>query len=403
MNFKELVSAALTALRGNLLRTLLTMLGIIIGIASVILIIALGDGATQSISSQISSFGTNSIFIVPDSPGEGPPQGVQSLTLEDAKAIQNDDTIQNISLVSAAVSTSGPVSANGQNATSTIQGISASYAEIQSLEVAQGEFITVDDEDSLGRVAVLGSEIAGELFGVGSEPVGESIKIDNRSFRIIGVLAEADTSSFTNPNTAVYIPVTTAMKILLGQNHVGNITVLADDPEFINSSVGQIETLLRERHDIVQGAEDDFAVRSSQQALSTLGNVTGLLTALFAGIAGISLVVGGIGIMNIMLVTVTERTREIGLLKAIGARQKDILTQFLIEATVLTLVGGAIGMILGIALAVIITKVANLPLVISPIAILASVGVSAAVGILFGYYPAQRAAKLSPIDALRHE
>ncbi len=403
MNFKELVSAALTALRGNLLRTLLTMLGIIIGIASVILIIALGDGATQSISSQISSFGTNSIFIVPDSPGEGPPQGVQSLTLEDAEAIQNDDTIQNISLVSAAVSTSGPVSANGQNATSTIQGVSTAYAEIQSLEVAQGEFITVDDEDSLGRVAVLGSEIAGELFGIGSEPVGESIKIDNRSFRIIGVLSEADTSSFTNPNTAVYVPVTTAMKILLGQNNVGSITVLADDPEFINSSVGQIETLLRDRHDIAEGAEDDFAVRSSQQALSTLGNVTGLLTALLAGIAGISLVVGGIGIMNIMLVTVTERTREIGLLKAIGARQKDILTQFLIEATVLTLVGGAIGMILGILLAILITNVANLPLVISPVAILLAVGVSAGVGIIFGYYPAQRAAKLSPIDALRHE
>jgi putative ABC transport system permease protein len=406
MNYSELVISAITALKGNLLRTLLTMLGIIIGIASVILIISLGAGATKSISGQLSSFGTNTIFITPgSSEGNQGPQRSQtaSLKLEDAQALTEKSRIQNISAVSAVVSKQIQIGANGQTVNATVQGVGADYASIQSLEINQGEFFTKDDETGLSRVAVLGSEIVTDLFGEGAEPVGESVKIDNRSFRIIGVLLEKDSSAFSNPNKAVYIPVNTAMKILLGQDYVSSIMVQAENADLVNQTVNDITALMVDQHDITEGEVKDFSVNSSKQALETVGSVTGMLTSLLAGIAGISLVVGGIGIMNIMLVTVTERTKEIGLLKAIGARDRDILTQFLIEAIVLTLVGGIIGMTLGIMLSFLVSGLINIPFVVSLTAILLAVGVSSAVGVIFGYYPAQRAAKLSPIDALRHE
>lgn len=406
MNYHELVLSAITALRGNLLRTLLTMLGIIIGIASVILIISLGEGATKSISGQLSSFGTNTIFISPGSAEgrQGPQQTqIDALKLTDAQALADKSRIQNITAVSAIVSKPTQASANGQTINANVSGVGADYAIIQSLEISQGEFFTKDDELGLSRVAVLGSEVVTDLFGEGAEPVGETVKIDNRSFRIVGVLLEKDSSAFSNPNTAVYIPVNTAMKILLGQDFVSSIMIQAENTELINQTVEDITSLIVDEHDITEGEIKDFSVNSAQQALETVGSVTGLLTSLLAGIAGISLVVGGIGIMNIMLVTVTERTKEIGLLKSIGARDKDILTQFLIEAIVLTLLGGAIGMTLGIILSFIISSIINIPFVVSPSAILLAVGVSSGVGLVFGYYPAQRAAKLSPIEALRYE
>jgi len=406
MNYNELISSAIGALRGNILRTLLTMLGIIIGIASVILIISLGQGATASITGQLSSFGTNTVFILPGSSGggQGPQQNqTDTLKLEDVEALADKSRLQNISAVSGVASKPLQVSANGQTVNATVQGVGSDYPIIQSLEVNQGEFFSKDDETSPSRVAVIGADVVTDLFGEEAEPVGESIKLDNKSFRIIGVLQEKDSSAFSNPNKGVYIPVNTAMKILLGQDYVSQILIQVENGELVNQTVNDITALLVDQHDIIEGANNDFSVNSAQQALDTVGSVTGLLTALLSGIAAISLVVGGIGIMNIMLVTVTERTKEIGLLKSIGARDKDILTQFLIEAIVLTLIGGLIGMSLGIGLSFLISGFIDIPFVVSLSSILLAVGVSSAVGVVFGYYPAQRAAKLLPIEALRYE
>ncbi|MFH1601876.1 MAG: ABC transporter permease [Candidatus Shapirobacteria bacterium] len=406
MNYNELISSAIGALRGNILRTLLTMLGIIIGIASVILIISLGQGATASITGQLSSFGTNTVFILPGSSGsgQGPRQNqTDTLKLEDVEALADKSRLQNISAVSGVASKPLQVSANGQTVNATVQGVGSDYSTIQSLEINQGEFFSNDDEISLSRVAVIGADVVADLFGEEAEPVGESIKLDNKSFRVIGVLQEKDSSAFSNPNKGVYIPVNTAMKILLGQDYVSQILIQVENGELVNQTVNDITSLLVDQHDIIEGANNDFSVNSAQQALDTVGSVTGLLTALLSGIAAISLVVGGIGIMNIMLVTVTERTREIGLLKSIGARDGDILTQFLIEAIVLTLVGGLIGMSLGIGLSFLISGLIDIPFVVSLSSILLAVGVSSVVGVVFGYYPAQRAAKLLPIEALRYE
>ncbi len=404
MNYNELIISAITALRGNLLRTLLTMLGIIIGIASVIMIISLGEGATKSISNQISSFGTNTIIIFPGT--RNPNANVtrpNTLVFEDAEALKNPQVISNIALVSPLVSKQTQANANGQKVNVTLQGVGGDFFEIQSFEISQGEFFDSTSEDGLSRVAILGSEVSENLFGEGAQPIGETVKIDNKSFRIIGVMQAKDSSGFSNPNTAIYIPVTTAMKIILGQNYVSAIMLQAKNSELVDQTVSDVTSLLVDRHNISEGQVNDFTVSSSKEALATLGSVTGILTGLLAGIAAISLVVGGIGIMNIMLVTVTERTREIGLLKAIGARRSDILAQFLIEAIVLTLLGGAIGIVMGIFFSFAITSVVKIPFVVSPVAILLAVSVSSAVGIVFGYYPARRAASLSPIDALRYE
>jgi len=403
MNYLELFLTAITALRSNVLRTALTMLGIVIGIASVILIVAIAQGATASITSQVSSLGSNLLTISPGTQSRGPVSSgnsVKTLTYADAQAIEQ---LPHVAAVSATVSTSQQVVANGQNKNLTIQGIQEGYQTSQSLTIAQGRFISTDDEAGLARVAVLGPTVVTDLFGEGANPVGQSVEIGSKFFRVVGVTQAKGGSGFSNPDEAVYIPVTTGMTILLGQNYVSNIQVSVDDANEVSNTSDAITNLLLERHKIADKANADFSVQNSQSALTTLNTITNLLTIMLAGIAGISLLVGGIGIMNIMLVTVTERTKEIGLLKAIGAMRSDILTQFLIESIVLTLSGGIIGIIIGVSLAFVVTKIVSIPFVISIYSILLAVGVSTVVGVLFGIYPAQRAAKLSPIDALKYE
>ena len=403
MNYLQLFRSAITALRSNIMRTALTMLGIVIGITSVILITTLAQGATSSITSQISSLGTNLIFVVPGTQQRGPVQGtgnVKTLTYDDAQAIAK---LPHVTATSATVSTRAQVVANGQNTNISISGVQESYQALQSIDMAHGSFISSIDEDSLSRVAVIGPQVVTDLFGEGADPTGQSIQIGAKFFRVEGVTQSKGGSGFSNPDDTVYVPVTTAMTILLGQNYVSVIEANADDSSNVNAVNDEIKELLTTRHNISDGQLPDFTTQSSQSALQTVSTITSLLTVMLAGIAGISLVVGGIGIMNIMLVTVTERTKEIGLLKAIGAKRKDILTQFLIEAVVLTLSGGAIGIILGLSLGFVVAQLVHIPYIISFSSIALAVGVSTTVGVVFGIYPAQRAAKLSPIDALRYE
>ncbi len=403
MNYLEIFRTAITALRANIMRTALTMLGIIIGIASVIIIISLAQGATVAITNQVSSFGTNLIFILPGGGNQnGPPVPANTLIYDDALEIGK---LPHVLAVSPLISRQYQVVADGLNTNATVQGVSEGYMTIQSVIMDKGDFLSLDDVNGLSRVAVLGSSVAIDLFGEGFDPVGESITINSKPFRVIGVAAEKGGAGIGgNPDESIYIPVTTAQTILIGQNFVQNIQVVADGPDQIEPLQGEITRLLLDRHKITDETLRDFRIRTSQQFLSTLGTITSLLTAMLAGIAAISLVVGGIGIMNIMLVTVTERTREIGLLKAIGAKRKDILAQFLIESVVLTLSGGAIGIVLGVSLAFLIsTFLLNVPFVFQIFSILLAVGVSTLVGITFGIYPAQKAANLQPIEALRYE
>jgi putative ABC transport system permease protein len=396
MDYKELTLLALEALKGNVIRTLLTMLGIIIGIASVITIISLGAGTTASIVDDISSFGAKVITVSPGKIQRGAGSTANTVTTliqDDVEAIAE---LANVNAISSVVSKSKVINANGETTTSTIKGVGAAYEQIQSITLLSGLFLEEGDIIGATRDVVLGNEIVEELYGEAAEElvIGESIRIDGIAFRIIGVM---------NESSEALIPVSTAQKIVFGQTTLDSISVEVSESRYVNQVMKEVTDLLLVQHNIEDPALADFNVRSTQSITETISSVTGTLTTAISGIAAISLVVGGIGIMNIMLVTVTERTKEIGLLKAIGAKKHHILTQFLIEAIVLTLLGGLIGMIIGIVASYIASSIMDIPFVVSISSVLLAIGVSAAVGILFGWYPANKAANLSPIDALRYE
>jgi len=402
MNIFGLFNLSIVALKSNIMRTLLTMLGIIIGISSVIIIISIGQGASRSITDQVSSFGSNWMEVSPLAVNarnmQGPP--VSTLTPDDAEAIKK---VYNIDKVSGYNSKSLLVSADGQEDYYAVLGISRSMFDVMNFEIEQGDFFTDDDEAALTKVAVLGPEISKDLFGEDTDPIGKTIKIDAKNFRVIGLIKEKSSGGFGNYNKSVFIPLKTGMKLVFGDVKLQAIFATVRDTNIIETSMNDVGNVLIDRHKIDDPKDADFSIQNSKDALSILNTITGLLTAMLAGIAGISLVVGGIGIMNIMLVTVTERTREVGLLKAIGAKKKDILRQFLIEAVLLTLLGGIIGIIIGGALSFWASKLIGIPFVLTPSSIFLAVGVSSVVGIIFGLYPANRAAKLNPIDALRFE
>jgi putative ABC transport system permease protein len=404
MNYTELFITAVQALKANAMRTGLTMLGIIIGIASVILIIALAQGATSSITSSISSLGSNLITIRPGAEQRGPVQSgnVTTLTLDDAEALKS---LSNVAAVSGVVQKNYQIVGNGENKNASVQGVSYGYPTAQSIDIDQGSFFEEEDEQGTAKVVILGPNVVTDLFGedANEAAIDQSITIDGKVFRVTGVTKSKGSSGFSNPDDAVYIPITTMMQILSGQDNVDSIQLVTDDPNKVDSVSEEIKNMLMDRHSIEEGGTQDFNINTSKDTQSTLSSVTTTLTAMLAGIASISLVVGGIGIMNIMMVTVTERTKEIGLLKAIGAEKKDILIQFLIESIVLTLTGGLIGILLGEALAFIVSGFIDVPFVFQLNSILLAVGVSTLIGVIFGLYPAQRAAKLSPIDALRYE
>jgi len=404
MDFNEYISSAVQSLRNNLLRTLLTMLGIIIGIASVILIISLGRGATASITNELSSFGTNLFSINAGTLRDGSMfvGSVKTLTVRDADALLIDPSLSNIDHVAPLVTASTTVSANGEEDRLTIVGTTSSYFDIVKTTLVSGRLLTDDDELGLTKVALIGNDSVKTFFGENFDPIGQILRVDGRPIRIVGVIKN-ESRFAAQLNKALYMPLPVVLKQILGQSHLQEIEVSVKNSNFLDQTIEDASTVIRLRHNISNQKDDDFSIQSFKDALSTVETVTGLLTSLIAAISGISLLVGGIGIMNIMLVSVTERTREIGLLKAIGAKRRDILIQFLIESVVMTLVGGGLGITFGVLGAFGITKVIGIPFVVSISSIVIAVSVSAGVGIIFGIYPAERAARLNPIDALRHE
>lgn len=403
MEYLEIVKSALTALKRNLLRTSLTMLGIIIGITSVILIYSIGQGAVKFVVDELSSFGTDYFQINPGTSQFSAFAGSDTLTFDDVDAIRDDKSLTNIRDVAALAMASVMASANGEEKDLLAYGVSHEVLDILKPEVIEGNFISEDDENTNEHVVVLGKDAAATFFGENSTAVGESIRIKDSTYKVIGVVESTSVLAGGFLNNALFIPINIVTDQILGNKKIQEIDVSVYDQNSINQTIEDVEALLRDRHNLREDDENDFIIASAGDILSTVQTVTNLLTALIVAISAISLVVGGVGVMNIMLVSVTERTKEIGLLKAIGAKQKDILAQFLIEAIVMTLIGGLIGIILGVTGAFVISAIVNIPFVLSIPAILVATGVSTLVGIIFGFYPARNAAKLSPIDALRYE
>lgn len=403
MEYKELLKSAIQALRNNILRTSLTMIGIIIGISSVILIYSIGQGAVTFVTNELTSFGTDYFQINPGGNQISTIAGSNTITFEDLHAIRNDTSLTNIRNVAPFAMATATVTANGEEDNPLIYGVTYEALDILRPDMTDGEFITQEQENASERVVVLGIDAAEKFFGENSSAVGEIVRIKNRTYRVTGVLESSSVLAGGFLNNAVFIPLGIVTDQILGEKRLQEIDISVYDQNSINQTIQEVEELLRDRHGLKEGDENDFQIQSAKDIISTVQTITSLLTAMIVAISGISLVVGGVGVMNIMLVSVTERTKEIGLLKAIGAKQKDILTQFLIEAMVMTLIGGIIGIIIGTIGAFAISLILKIPFVVSIPAILIAVGVSSLVGIGFGLYPARRASRLSPIEALRYE
>lgn len=403
---KDLLKETIWSLSANKVRSGLTILGIVIGIASVIALVAIGQGAQNSIAKNIEAIGSNLILISPGSQRVGGiSQGggsAQSLTIEDADAIKNE--ISGISAVAPSITKRFQITAKGNNTNTQIVGTTEDYLTVRNVVIDSGTFFSEQQLKSSAKVVVLGPTTSEDLFGTGMDSVGQVIRINKMDFMVIGVTVAKGGSGFSNQDDVAYVPLATAQHYFSGNRYLSNISVAAVDQVSMTSVQDQISTLLLSRHKIIDSANADFNMMNQNDIIATATSITSTFTILLSSIAGISLLVGGIGIMNMMLTTVTERTREIGLRKAVGIRKVYINLQFLAEAVVLTFLGGAIGVFLGWVTSLIITHfVSSLTTSISMSSIFLAFGVSAGVGIIFGFYPARRAANLSPIEALRYE
>lgn len=407
MNLFELLRQATRSLTLNKLRTGLATLGIVIGIGSVIALVSLGQATQKSIQNQIQSLGANLLTVTPGSIQSGAVRGAAggatTLTNDDAAALKTSPQISTITTVSPEVDGREQVTAGKNNSNYRMTGALAAYAQVHKVTIQSGRFLTDDDSASTRNVVVIGPQVASDLFPNTSDPIGQSVRIKGISFTIIGVTVSKGGTGFQNQDSIIYIPLQTAQKELLGQTYLNSISLEAKSSEVMTAAQDEVGYFLLARHKISDPTKADFSIFSQQDILNTATSTTGTFTTLLSGVAAISLLVGGIGIMNIMLVTVTERTREIGLRKALGAKKKTITTQFLIESIMLTFTGGAIGVLLGIGTSFAISSLTKSPFVVSPSSILLAFAVSAAIGILFGWYPARKAASLQPIEALRYE
>lgn len=405
MLFKESIAIAFTSLLSNKMRTILTMLGIIIGVGAVIVMVSIGMGVRQNITNSIASLGSNMLIVTPGSANKGGVRSAagssQKLKLDDAEAIKKK--IKNIDYVSPTVNSSYQIVYGNENWNSSVYGVTPEYLKIRSLSVTSGSFITASDINSRNRVAVIGSTVASNLFDT-TNPVGKNIRIGNQPFRVIGVLESKGQSSMGNDqDDVVIIPLTTAQERLMGITYIRSINIQVSDSSKMDLVQEQVESLLRQRHRIRTGQDDDFTVRNLTSLLKTVNNTTTMLTLFLGSIAAISLLVGGLGIMNIMMVSVTERTREIGIRKALGATFKDIMLQFLIEAVIIGVVGGVLGILFGVGSALLVSKVSTFTTYITVFPIVISFSFSVGIGLFFGLYPARKAARLDPIEALRYE